>query len=248
MKTTKKTAAKGKKTTTAKAKTKKKPAKKAPKAKKESTRIIGVLDRSGSMSSVAKDAIGGYNSFIDEQKKLKDEATLSAVLFDDKYEPLYDGKVLAIKDVPVLTNKEFIPRGSTGLFDAIGKSINDYKATADPKKNEKVLMVIITDGHENSSKEFTQKDIADLIAYQKKQDWQFIFLCSTEDAITVSSSLNISKGNTFQFMNTSLGNKEMYSKVSKAAASYRGMSKFDVSTSVDFDGVLKSEKLLEDEA
>jgi len=86
------------------------------------------------------------------------------------------------------------------------------------------LCIIVTDGAENSSHEFKQQDIADLISYQKKNNWQFLFLCSTEDAVTVSKGLNISQGNTFQFQDTSLGNQVLYSKVSRAAASYRGMS------------------------
>lgn len=240
-KTTKKAASKTKKTTTAKKSTKKVVAKKSSKTvkkNKETTHILAILDRSGSMSSVAKDAIGGYNSFLAEQKKLKDKATLSGTLFDNEFLPLNEGKVLNIKDVPELTTQTFQPRGSTALFDAIGKTVNEYKSN---KKNkaDKVLVIIVTDGHENASREFKQQDIADLIKYQRTQNWQFLFLCSTEDAVTVGTSLGVSAGNTFQFANTALGNIQMYSRVAKATASYRSMSHTEAS--------LNSDTLLSDE-
>lgn len=246
-KTTKKAVkvSKTKKTTTAKKTTKKVVAKKTTKkvvAKtKETTHIIAILDRSGSMREVAKDAIGGYNSFIDDQKKLKDKATVTGMLFDDKFERLYNGKIINVKDVPVLTSATFIPRGMTALYDAIGKSVNNYKSEV-LKKGEvadKVLVIIVTDGHENASVEFKQNDIADLIKYQKTQNWQFLFLCSTEDAVTVGTSLGVAKGNTFKFANTSAGNAKMYDKLSFATASYRGMSSVDAFQS--------SESLLSDE-
>lgn len=201
------------------------------------------MDRSGSMREVAADAIGGYNNFLKEQKKLKDKATLSGILFDNEFLPLNDGKILDIKDVPELNDKTFVPRGMTALYDAIGKSVNTYKSeliSKNLKSADKVLVIIVTDGAENASTEFTQKDIADLISYQKKNNWQFLFLCSTEDAITVSTSLGVSKGNTFQFANTAMGNAELYSKVSYAATSYRGMSSMDALN--DSDTLLSDEK------
>jgi hypothetical protein len=243
---TKKTAVtKTKKTTTAKKTTKKVVAKKTSKAtkptsKKETTHILAILDRSGSMSQVVNDAIGGYNTFIGEQKKLKDKATLSGMLFDDKFEPLNDGKVLNIKDVPELTTATFVPRGSTALFDAIGKTVNSYKSDA-TNKADKVLVIIITDGLNNASREYSQRDISDLITAQKKNNWQFLFLCSTENAITVGQSLGVSRGNTFQFQNTSLGNQELYSKVSNAVINFRGMQTNQANYSAKVDSLLLDE-------
>lgn len=201
--------------------------KKVTTPKKESTHIIAVLDRSGSMFSVAEAAIGGFNEFLSSQKKLKDKATMSGVLFSDphKIEALFDGKTLDIKSVPELTMEKFRPDGWTALCDAIGKAVNNYKATEAGKAGkEKVLVLIVTDGIENASKEFNKKDIADLIAYQKKQNWEFIFLCSTEDAFKVGADFGVAAGNTFKFENSIVGNKKLYSKVAKATANYRGMS------------------------
>lgn len=225
---------------TAKAKAKKITAKKT----NETTHIIAVLDRSGSMQSVANDAIGGYNNFLADQRKGKDKATISGYLFDDKFEKLYDGKVLDIKDVPDLTNKEFIPRNSTALLDAIGKAVNEYKAS--DTKADKVLMIIVTDGEENASREFSRKDIADIISFQKKNGWQFLFLCSTENALTTSQALNISANNTFQFANTSLGHQELSAKISFASSNYRSMSLQDAFYA-DADGNLKSDSLLSED-
>lgn len=250
MKTPKKAVkvSKAKKTTTAKKTTKKVVAKKTstkkPVAKKkETTHIIAVLDRSGSMAGVAADAIGGFNTFLKEQKKLKDKATFSGLLFDDHFEPMNGGKVIDIQDVPELTNKTFVPRGTTALYDAIGKSVNGYKAELTSKKlkaADKVLVIIVTDGYENASREFKQNDVADMITYQKKQNWQFMFLCSTEDAVTVGTSLGVSKGNTFKFANTAQGNTQLYNKVARAASSYRGM---DVSfASINSDSLLADDK------
>lgn len=235
MKTKKKAVkvSKTKKTTTAKKSTKKVVAKKTAKrtSKKETTHIIAILDRSYSMKEVAKDAINGFNSFLKEQKNLKDKATFTGVLFDDQFEPMNDGKIVDVKKVPELTDKTFVPRGTTALYDAIGKSVNLYKSETQKNKKvkpaNKVLVIVVTDGHENASKEFTRNDIADLITYQKKQNWQFLFLCSTEDAVTVGASLGVSKGNTFKFENTAMGNADMYQKLSFASVNYRGMSAKD---------------------
>lgn len=188
----------------------------------ESTHIIAILDRSWSMNKVAKDAINGYNSFIAKQKELKDKTTLTGILFDNLYEPLYNGKAVDIQDVPVLTDKVFVPRGMTALYHSIGRAVVDYKTSGN--KADKVLVIIITDGKDNVEGEFTRQDISDLIQYQKTKDWQFLFLCSTEDAVTVGSELNISDGNVFKYKNDSKGNQELYDKVSFATTNYRNMS------------------------
>lgn len=239
----KKSTPKAKKTAPKKvsAKTKKKPT-----VKKESTHVIAILDRSGSMSSVAQAAIDGFNEFLGTQKKLKDKATMSGVLFSDphKIEPLFEGKTLDIKEVPELTMEKFRPDGWTALCDAIGKAVNNYKATEAGKAGkEKVLVLIVTDGAENASKEFNKKDVADLITYQKKQNWEFIFLCSTEDAFKVGADFGVAAGNTFKFENSNVGNKKLYSKVAKATASYRGMSMDYLSSE---EGVLAKASLMID--
>lgn len=227
----------------------KKTATKKPAAKKTSknyTHIIAVLDRSGSMSSVQQDAIGGFNTFLETQKKLKAKATMSVVLFDDQYEPLYNGKDVDLSKVKELTTSTFVPRGSTALYDAIGKSINNYIATFDktPKSSrpDKVLVIIVTDGEENASREYNQEKVNKLITDRKKNKWQFMFLCATEDAFKTGAKLGVSAGNTFQFANTGLGNTVMYAKMSSATASFRSLDANSANYKVSADNLIADDE------
>ena len=131
------------------------------------TEIVFILDRSGSMSRLVEDTIGGFNSFIETQKKEVGEAVLTTILFDDQYEILHNG--VDIKNVKPMTTKEYSARGMTALLDAIGKTINNVgdrlNKTDDKDKPSKVIFVITTDGQENSSKEFTQKQIKEMIEH-----------------------------------------------------------------------------------
>ncbi|NJO65861.1 MAG: VWA domain-containing protein [Richelia sp. RM2_1_2] len=206
---------------------------------KNKTHIICILDRSGSMESVAKDAIGGFNAFLKDQKATDGEATMSVTLFDNEYTPLYDGKSIPLAKVDELTDKTFVPRGSTALRDAIGKTIGrtkeEFAKMSDSEKPNKVLVLIVTDGAENASHEYNAETIKNLIATQKKNDWQFIFLCSTEDAMNRAGDMGISFGNTFQFTNTSAGNQVLYSNVSNATKFFRSakIGTAEYSASVD---------------
>ena len=195
----------------------------------EKTHIICILDRSGSMSSIMDDSIGGFNTFLKQQKELPDEATITIALFDDKYELIYDN--VDIKKAKELTSAEWYPRGMTALYDAIGKTINTEKANfaklGDNKPN-KVLVCIVTDGYENSSREFNVDDIKSLIKDCEKQDWNFIYLAANQDAFDVGSSFGVSAGNTFTYMASSAGVNTMNAKLSNAATSYRSLSTNDV--------------------
>ena len=125
------------------------------KRKNEEMDIVFLLDRSGSMGGIETDTIGGYNSYINEQKK--NNAKVTTILFDDKYEMLT--KREDIKNIKKLTNKEYYVRGCTALLDAIGNTINFM----DKEKANKVMFVITTDGMENASKEFTRAKIKEMI-------------------------------------------------------------------------------------
>jgi len=194
----------------------------------EKTQIVCILDRSGSMSSIMTDSIGGFNTFLKQQKELPDEATLTVALFDDKYELLYDD--VDIKKTKDITSKEWFPRGVTALHDAIGKTINNVKATHRKLGVEapaKVLVCVVTDGHENASKEYTRSDIQKLIQDCEKDDWNFIYLAANQDAFAVGTSFGVSAGNTYTYTASADGVMNMSNTLVSAAVNYRSMSSSD---------------------
>lgn len=195
----------------------------------ERTHIHCVLDRSGSMISIIDDSIGGLNAFLEEQKKLSDEATISIALFDHEYELFQD--VIDIKNVENLTRKNWQPRGSTALYDAIGKSVNDLKnkfAKLGDEKPDKVLICVVTDGYENSSREFTSDIVKKLITdCETKDDWAFVYLGANQDAFDVGTLMGFSGGNTFSYMANADGVTNMSMQVNSVTSSYRTMSRTD---------------------
>ena len=208
----------------------------------EKTHIICILDRSGSMSTIMEDSIGGFNTFLNQQKKLPDEATLTVALFDDKHELLYDN--VDIKKAEELTSDVWYPRGRTGLYDAICRTINHERANIvklGKKAPAKVLVCVVTDGYENASRENTQSDTQKLIGECEKDDWNFIYLAANQDAFSVGQGFGISGGNTYTYKATMDGVMNMSTKLSDVTASYRSM----VSTDDDFTIATKS--LVEDD-
>ena len=181
------------------------------------TEIVIVLDRSGSMSSCATDTIGGFNHFIQEQKNAPGEAFLTLTQFDTEYEIVHDCK--PIKEIP---NLDFHPRGGTALLDAIGRTVI---ATKERFKTQRpgpdvVLFVIITDGQENSSKEFKRDAINAMIKESEATDkWRFIFLGANQDAFAEGGSLGVRGTSTMNYdvRNTS----QMYQSLSRNMTRYR---------------------------
>jgi uncharacterized protein YegL len=196
----------------------------------ERTQIICILDRSGSMSEngIIYEAINGFNNFLEEQKKLKDKATLTVALFDDRYDLLYDG--VDIKTVQKITYDTWSPRGMTALFDAIGKTINTAKSKHSllgSERPDKVLVCIVTDGKENASKEFTRDGIRNLINSCERDNWNFVYLAANQNAFDVGTSFGVSGGNTYTFAATAQGAFAMSNTLNNATISYRGMTTHD---------------------
>lgn len=192
--------------------------------KENLTELVFILDRSGSMSGLETDTIGGFNSMLEKQKKESGEAFVTTVLFDDKYEVLHDR--YDIKGVNLLTEKEYYVRGSTALLDAIGITINNIgKALSDTKEEDrpgKVLFVIITDGMENSSREFSYEKVKKMVEHQKsKYAWDFIFLGANIDAIKTANSFGISADMATNFVSDSVGTQLNYKIVSEVVSSFR---------------------------
>jgi len=209
----------------------------------EKTHIICILDRSGSMSSIMQDSIGGFNTFLEQQKELPDDATITVALFDDRYELLYDN--VDIKKAKELTSKEWFPRGTTALYDAIGKTINSEKARftkMGDDKPTKVLVCVVTDGHENASTEYKINNIKDLIKDCEKQDWNFIYLAANQDAFDVGTSFGISGANTFTYTNDTMGVMNMSATLNDATTSYRSISSTDADFSVRSKSLVKDKK------
>ena len=192
---------------------------------KDYTHISIILDRTGSMESIKDDTIGGFNTFLKEQRKLTDKATLTLVQFDsqDPYEVIHSFK--PVKDVPELDASTYVPRASTPLLDAIGRGINDLeKRLGDMKKKDrpsKVVMVIITDGQENASREFTKSQIIKMIKHKEKDDWQFVFLSSDIDGVDEAEHYGFAKNRTMAFDKNKKGTNMMYSSMSERISEYR---------------------------
>lgn len=166
--------------------------------------IIVALDRSGSMSTVRNDTIGGFNTFVsDQRREAKGDVKLTLVQFDDQYEINYNG--MPIQDVSPLTEATYTPRGMTALLDAVGKTINTVgDRLAKTPENERpslVIFVTLTDGQENASKEFKLAQIKTMITHQtEKYNWQFLFLGADQNSFQ-AESMGFSKSNTYNYAN-----------------------------------------------
>lgn len=158
------------------------------------TELVFILDRSGSMSGLETDTIGGFNSMINKQKKEEGEAIISTVLFDDNADVLHDR--VSISKVEPMNEKQYFVRGCTALLDAVGGAIhhigNVYKYARDEDRPEKTLFIITTDGMENSSREYTYDKVKKLVERQKERyGWEFLFLGANIDAIEVAGRFGI---------------------------------------------------------
>lgn len=199
--------------------------------KKDLTEIVFILDKSGSMWSIKDDAIGGFNNFIEEQKKTDGEAKVTLVLFSsswdgDKpsYEIIYEAK--DIKNVEPLTNETYKPSGSTALLDTIGHLIDNMGSrlnnTNEEERPENVVFAILTDGQENSSKEFSRKTVFEKITHQTNTyNWQFIYLGANQDAISEAGNLGIKGSFAGNFVADGLGTKSAILNASEMVLSYR---------------------------
>jgi len=189
--------------------------KKQKKAKSIVTEIVVVLDRSGSMGVIKSDVIGGFNNFLQEQKKLPGKANFTLVQFDDQYEVVYEH--IGLKGVPELTDSTYQPRATTALLDAIGKTV----VKADQLKAKQVSFVILTDGLENASREYNRSQIFDMIKDRTDKGWQFIFLAANQDAIQAGGQIGIPQGQSLTFAHNGKGVRAAYGCTGQAVASYR---------------------------
>ena len=178
--------------------------------------IVAVLDRSGSMVATRKDAEGGFDTLIAEQRKEPFETAVTLTQFDTVFESVYNQ--CPIGDVPPL---KLEPRGMTALFDAVGKTINDVGAQLaglpDHERPAKVFFVVITDGAENSSKEFTGKRVKEMIEHQReKYGWQFTFIGSDLTTMDLAAQIGIPRDRALVFSANAQGTNAAYRVASRA--------------------------------
>ena len=195
--------------------------------KKGLTELVFILDKSGSMGGLETDTIGGYNSMLAKQQEVEGECHITTVLFDNNYELLHDR--IDIKAVSPISEKEYKVGGSTALLDAIGRTIhkisNAQKHTADDYRAEKVMFVIITDGEENSSREYSAEKIKAQIERQKeKYGWEFVFLGANIDAIETAGRFGISADRAQNYHSDSEGVELNFRIISEAVSKYRECS------------------------
>ena len=193
--------------------------------KKGLTELVFIIDRSGSMGGLESDTIGGFNAMLKEQQAVEGEAVVTTVLFDDKYELLHDR--IDIRAVSPLTEKNYTVGGNTALLDALGKTIRKIRDvqehTAENYRAEKVLFIIITDGEENASREYSAERIKARIEYQKqKYGWEFVFFGANMDAVLEAEKLGISAEYAQNYRADASGTSTAYSAISAISTAYRG--------------------------
>ncbi len=193
----------------------------------EADEIILIADRSGSMFSIREDAQGGINTYIEEQRKVGN-ANLTFIEFDEEIDAVYEQT-----DIKNTSDYELMPRGGTALYDAIGFTL----ANADSiKTTGKKIVVIVTDGGENASHEWTQENVFERIESLKKAGWDFLFLAANQDGMATGMSLGMARGETLTFANTSVGTQSAYAAAVNYTSNLRGgMSKGASMSALDMD-------------
>ena len=192
--------------------------------------ITVVLDRTGSMESIRDDTIGGFNAFLKKQKAEPGTATLTLVQFDtqDPYEVIHRFK--PIEQVPDLNRETYVPRAATPLLDAIGRAINDIEQSLAELEEEdqpsKVVLAIVTDGHENSSREFRKDQIEKMVKEKtEKNAWQFVFLSADLAAICDARAVGIHADAVLLFEKSGKGSAGAWAALSKGTSDYRSSRK-----------------------
>ncbi len=195
--------------------------------KKGLTEIVFILDRSGSMSGLEADTIGGYNSMLAKQKKEEGDAILSTVLFDDRTEVLHDR--VSVHKVEPLTDNEYYVRGCTALLDAVGGAIEHighiHKELPEDERPEKTLFIITTDGMENASRRYDYAKVKKLVEKKKKKhQWEFIFMGANIDAVSVAGRFGVSKNRAVRYECDAVGTQINFDVMSKMVSCARACS------------------------
>ena len=192
--------------------------------KNNTTELVFILDRSGSMSGLEDDTIGGFNSMIEKQKKQDGDCYVSTVLFDDESEVLHDRVKLA--DISKMTDNDYTVRGCTALIDAIGGAIhhigNIHKYARPEDVPEHTMFIITTDGQENASHRYTSEQVKKMIEHRReKYGWEFLFIGANIDAVETAARYGIDKERAVNYNADSEGTRLNYEVMSETICSFR---------------------------
>jgi uncharacterized protein YegL len=198
--------------------------------RKNKTELVFILDKSGSMSGLETDTIGGFNAMLKKQQKADGEAYVTTVLFNHDYELLHDR--INVKGISPMTDDDYEVGGTTALLDTIGftlqKIMNVQKRTSESERADKVLFVITTDGMENASREYTADKIKKMIQEQKeKYGWEFIFLGANIDAVTTAAQFGIEEEFAVDYHADNKGTQLNYEAINEAVSSLRSGKKIE---------------------
>ncbi len=197
--------------------------------KYETTELVFVLDKSGSMAGLEQDTIGGFNALIDKQRKLPGEVRVTTVLFNHQYELLHDR--ISLEGISPMTDSDYEVGGMTALLDAVGSTIqkisNAQKGTLKKHQADRVMFVITTDGLENSSCEYTYKKIHEMISSKKTASWEFIFLGANIDAAATAKKFGVDEDFAVDYHADAEGTELNYQVLSEAVSSFRTGKKID---------------------
>ena len=185
---------------------------------KNLTELVFILDRSGSMSGLESDTIGGFNAMIKkQQEETEGDAVVSTILFNDRLSVLHDRVPLA--EVEPLTEKDYQVGGTTALLDAVGDAIkhikNIHKYAREEDRPQKTVFAITTDGKENASYKFRYSDVKRIIERQKEKGWEFIFLAANIDAAEAAEHIGISADRAVDYHSDKIGTKKAYLAMNK---------------------------------
>ena len=209
------------------------------------TELVFILDRSGSMSGLESDTIGGFNAMLDKQKRQDGKCFVTTVLFDDRLETLHDR--LPLERVAPLTDRDYTVRGCTALLDAIGSTIRhivDIHRYARPEDvPEHTVFVITTDGMENASRRFSSDEVKRLIEKEKEQyGWEFLFLAANIDAVETAKRFGINEDRAVNYHADRIGTRLVYETVSEAVCSVRACAPMKADWSEKLNRDFKSRK------
>ena len=188
------------------------------------TELVFIIDRSGSMSGLEKDTIGGFNSMIEKQRKEEGECYVSTVLFDHETKVLHDR--VKLSEVRPMTEEDYTVRGTTALIDALGGAIhhigNVHKYARPEDVPAHTMFIITTDGMENASRRYTSDQVKEKIERQKeKYGWEFIFIGANIDAVETAARYGIGAERAVNYHADGKGTEMLFKSVSKAVCNMR---------------------------